>query len=95
MNYTMSVLANSSDISIATFSGSLGAITSVATATDSTLTNVDAIYVPASSSTCTAALSDSLDSQGSVIVASAVSSIFNSISCTKWFSILSVVILFI
>ena len=44
VNYTMSVLANSSDISIATFSGSLGAITSVATATDSTLTNVDAIY---------------------------------------------------
>ena len=44
VNYTMSAAGSSSDLSVVSFSGSLGSITSSGTATDSTLTNLNMTY---------------------------------------------------
>ena len=90
----MSEVGSSSDLSFVSFSGSLGSIIT-GTATNSSSTSINLTYVSASSSTCTAPLSNSLDSQGSVVVVSIVSSIFNSLSHIKLFSILSIVIRFV
>ena len=75
LNYTMSTVGNSSNLSVESFSATLGDITSTGVVTNSNLTFINITYVSANSSTCSAPLSDSLDSQGSVIVVSAVSSI--------------------
>ena len=93
VNYTMSETGSSSDLSVSSFSGSLGSITSTGTATDSTLTKLNVTYIPSSPSTCTAPLSESLDSQESVVVVSTVSAIFNFLSCMKLISISLVVII--
>ena len=69
----MTEVGGSSDLSIVSFSGSLGS-NITGTMTDSSLTSINVTYVSASSSTCTAPLSNSLDSQGSVVVVSTVSS---------------------
>ena len=91
----MSVVGDSPDLKITSFSGSLGSITSSGSITDSTLKTLNITYISANSSTCTAPLNESLDSQESIIVVSTVSSIFNSLSYMKLFSILSIIILFI
>ena len=76
----MSEVGSSSDLSVVSFSGSLGSITSTGTATDSTLKNLTMTYIPSSPSTCTAPLNESLDNPQSVVMVSAVSAILNSFS---------------